>query len=665
MFRSNPFSSAPLWRPVTAYVVGVVSSAAFTPYLSLVIVAVGVVLALLFRRKRILGKITESLLFLALFFAIGMGWAYFRLWSMPAPFSSERTVYECTVVDTPRFKGKTWRCLVDVDGRMDSVAVDNGSRAMLYLYDSLSVAELKAGDRLLVRTSMSLPENNSGYRDYLLRNRICSTGYVPAGEVHFIGNDCDGGLVAFANRCRESVRQWYGEIGFSGDALAVLSALTLGVKDDISDDLREDYSVAGVSHVLALSGLHVGLIFLILNTLFYPLRLLPGGHIVRWGVITVLLFFYAVFTGLSPSVIRACFMMSALGFSQLIGRGKTSLNTLFLIALILLVYDPMYVYNISFLMSFAGVFAILVFYPLLSSKFRVRNTFLRYIIDMLLISSVAQIGVAPIVAWCFGSFSVYGVISSMIIVPLLTVLMYVILLLFVCCWIPQILSFVVVVTGWGLEAMNAVASFFSNLPFASFHGLNPLFVDIVLFYFISVVCLLLLVRVAPLRIRLLLGSAAVWLVLSCIDLYRQRGVERIVFKSAYPVAECRYEKAFDTFAFDSDLSDTTSVSRLGCMQVGRLAYLGGCSIWRIDYPLYYLPVGDANVCFDYLWLCRGVKGSLLDMKDKFTFGNIVIDSSLSDFYEKRFLAEADSLGLGIVNLKRNENHVIDLKCGGR
>lgn len=660
MSRYGPVARAPLWRPVAAYAAGIVIAANVDIMLAAVFAAVATVACIVLQRKNIYTETVRAAMITVLFVSAGMGATYLYEKDMPSPLPEDEAVYKCRVTDEPYFKGKTWRCRVDVMQRMDSVPVDRGTKAILYLADTTDYSVFREGDCFYANVSFSLPLYDSGYCRYLLHNSICGTAYVAPGNLHYIGREESGGLMAFARGCRLRVLEWYRQLGFRGDTLAVLSALTLGVKDEISDELREDYSVSGASHVLALSGLHVGLIFLVLGILLSPLKLLPGGKYISWGLLTVMLFCFAVFTGLSPSVVRACFMMSAFGFTSIIMRGGTSLNTLFLIALCLLVYNPMYIYNVSFLLSFVAVLFILLFYPVISARLRFRNKAVKYVADLFAISMLAQIGVTPIVAYYFGSFSVFGVLSSIIIVPLLTLLMYVIVAMLLFSWWHAAAAFIAGIAGYGIELMNGIVSFFSSLPSASVAGMEPWFSEMAVFYILCIALIYLFGKFTPFRLRMALAGVVLLLFVENVRMWNEKNRNEIVFTSGFDGAECSYFSPYGKTVFDRNLPDTVVVSSSSAWQTGNVAYFGGKRIVLLDSPLYEMPVSETPIETDYLWISRGAKGSLDNIEGLYDFRHIILDTSLTPYYNRYYSAIADSLGIPYTDMKKNEKAVFGL-----
>ena len=238
-------------------------------------------------------------------------------------FPEEETVYKVMVTDIPEAKKRSVLCQVLLLAQCDSTGIYpiGECKAMLYLPQDSAVFQLENGDELLVSTCISPPVNSKNfdefdYARYLLRKGISGTGYVASGKWRLLSSSktachIDLYLRHTATFYREKVISLYRELGLNGDDLAVLSALTVGDKTELSESVRESYSIAGASHILALSGLHIGLLYALLLFILNPfIRRGGAGKWVCTVFLITLLWTFAFFTGLSPSVVRSVTMFS-------------------------------------------------------------------------------------------------------------------------------------------------------------------------------------------------------------------------------------------------------------------------------------------------------------------------------------------------------------------
>ena len=283
-------------------------------------------------------------------------------------------------------------------------------------------------------------------------------------------------------RLRIRALQWRGRLleryrSMEGDdeAQAVLAAMVLGDKSALTRDLRQTYSSSGASHVLALSGLHLSIIYLLLS------RLTLGRR--RWWLTQVLvvlaIWAYALLTGLSVSVVRAATMLTVYALFSLGGRRRSSLGVLSFTALVMLLVSPASLFDVGFQLSFMAMLAILLFDPffkgLISTRWLMEHRPVKWVYDLAAVSFSAQLGTAPLVAYYFGQLPVWFLLTNLVVIPLATVILH-----------GAVLVLVVPALGgallWVVEVLNAFLEWESRLPLASISGLHPSPLQVVMAY---------------------------------------------------------------------------------------------------------------------------------------------------------------------------------------
>ncbi len=210
---------------------------------------------------------------------------------------------------------------------------------------------------------------------------------------------------------------------YPGDVQPIAKALLTGEKGDLSSDEKAAFSRSGLSHIMAVSGLHVGFIaapFWIFIPYFWTRK---SGKWIGLIIFTSILLLYAVITGFSASVSRASLMAWLLTYSRLFHKMSNSFNLMGVAALILMLINPLQVFDVGFQLSFSAVFIILLIMPLaagiISEKYRYRMR--GKLVTIVLISAVVQTGLFPVLVYYFGEFSVIGPLANALVIPLLTV----------------------------------------------------------------------------------------------------------------------------------------------------------------------------------------------------------------------------------------------------
>ena len=271
---------------------------------------------------------------------------------------------------------------------------------------------------------------------------------------------------------RESTLRKYLSLGLDDDEMAVAVAMALGDRSRITNDLRDIYSISGASHVLALSGLHLSIIYVLLSLLVGWRRLGALREVIIIGGIWA----YALFTGLSPSVVRASVMITIFSLVGLIHRRRMSLNALALTIIVMLVANPLSLYDMGFEMSVMAVLAILVFYKpiygLVSQEFLLSHRVVKWIWAMVVVSCCAQLGVAPLTAYYFGRFSVYFILTNFIVVPLATVVLYLTAAMLMAALVPSILPIVAKLLAKVVNCQTTAVKYVSELPGSHIEGMD-------------------------------------------------------------------------------------------------------------------------------------------------------------------------------------------------
>lgn len=281
------------------------------------------------------------------------------------------------------------------------------------------------------------------------------------------------------------------ESGVDGSVYAVVAAMALGDKSQLTKNLRESYAVTGASHVLALSGLHLGIVYTLLSLLLNRRR----WQVVSQVIIIVCVWLFVFLVGMSASVVRAAVMLTVYALLSLGHRNKMSVNTLAFAAIVMLLFNPRSLFDIGFQLSFMAVLAILLFYPLFErvwpQSFLLDHRAFRWVWTMLAVSCAAQIGVAPLIAYYFGRFSNYFLLTNLFVVPAATLILYLSLVVLLIPAFAYLLIYVV-------DSLNRLLLWMATLPGACIEGLHPTPLQISMVYvIIGAVYLLLTRRTSP------------------------------------------------------------------------------------------------------------------------------------------------------------------------
>lgn len=308
-----------------------------------------------------------------------------------------------------------------VDGRKSE------GKMMLRLSRKIHPEPLKY-DHLII-TNESLTEIRSSlnpgafdFKSYAKRKNIFHQLDLKKSNF-LVQNTINKGLKIKALQIRGQLIQSLARHNFADDELSVIKAILLGKREEISKEIIEDYKNAGAMHILAISGLHIGILLIILNFIFKPLTYLRKGKIIRMLALLICLWSFAFITGLSASVIRAVSMFTALTFGLFSNRPSNISNYLFLSIFILLCVHPLYLFDLGFQLSYVSVLSIIWLSPLLKSFWKPKNKVVSYFWNLLVISVSAQIGILPLSLFYFHQFSGLFFASSLVVIPFLGIIL--------------------------------------------------------------------------------------------------------------------------------------------------------------------------------------------------------------------------------------------------
>lgn len=250
--------------------------------------------------------------------------------------------------------------------------------------------------------------------------------------------------------------------GYEGNELSVINALILGQRQDIDQELYSSYAKAGVVHILAVSGLHIGIILLFLNQIFKPILYFRYGKLIKPIIIVLLLWCFAIIASLSPSITRAVTMFSIFAIAMHLKRPTNAYNTLAISALILLLIDPKNLFKVGFQMSYFAVLSILFFQPLLYRLWRPKLWLFKHIWSILTVTVAAQIGVLPISVYYFHQIPGLFFIANLLIIPFLGLILGIGILTIVLAMLNSLPVWLMEFYKSLIQAMNSFVQFIAN-----------------------------------------------------------------------------------------------------------------------------------------------------------------------------------------------------------
>lgn len=667
------------------------------PWLSVVVLCAGVVCvvagACSFLRK---GGLPVSHLFFgcsAFLFIFFFGvWRSFEAWHQVqgAEWPEGRFAFRAVLLESPKASARTVGAEALLCGGGNRVGAGGHKVWLSFPRDSLSRA-LRVGDEVWCRAQVRKPVNRGNpeefdYVEYLSVQGISGRAFVRRGDwaVRPGGGACVAGLPLWtawrvgALQWREKVVEVYREAGLRGEDLEFFAALTLGDQSGLSDELKEVYAGVGVSHVLALSGMHLTFLMGMLNVL-----LLNYCRSRRWravGVVLALLLIwgYTFLSGLPPSLVRATVMYSLMLAGALLGRAGFSINSLALAAMLMLCVDPLLLYDVGFQLSFLAMAGILALCPRFLDLPLARRPWVGWVVQSLLVSFAAQLFTIPLVAYRFGTFAPYSALATLLVSPVTALLIY---------GMPVLLLSALL--GLGSEAVSAAIGFLEacqngclrlmmKWPGAVVHTDWGLCFTSLCYVALGVWV------IQPFRYKAMrwkVGMAGAICLFAAFHVCRWAGRVRpeVVFYNlpSCPAVHVIYSSSSSylfTVARDSvrermayvaesfwqkkltaaplwvagDFCDDAVAARQGLVRVR-----GGVSFLLLADNRWHGMAAKERADVDYLYVCRGFTGDLQSLSRLFRPRRVVLDASLWDSDRRRHAAACRALDWPVYDMRED------------
>lgn len=548
-------------------------------------------------------------------------------------FYNEKQVYKGVVIDIPQKKPRSTAYKVHLP--------DWDKQIVCYFQPDSLKEELNPGDEFIFEGRIQPFRNAVNLNDFDYVSYMSNQGY--AGWVYVLsdsrmptGNEVIT-LKTKAQYLRARIIRFYQQLGFNETQYTILAALTLGYQEALSDDIKQSFRATGTAHVLSVSGLHVGIIYAVLSFLLSFIKRTSRGYRIKPVLIIILLWLYAFITGLPPSVIRAAAMLTVFCLSEIFNRNSFTLNGLYIAAFFMLLFRPLWLFDVSFQLSFISVLAILYLHPKAVSLINLKNNVLRYVWQMFTLSVVAQLGTFPLCLYYFGTFPTYFFISNMLVVPLVTFITYAAMSIV----LAKLLTYILPGLGYyifylplkilqGLvDILTSVISFFEKLPYAVISDVHISGINLLLLSLFIICTLIFLIYKKSKAVVIALSTVLIMLSLHFYSNISKEPDRLIVYRRS-DTAELKWFVDGQEYFLKYANTDTLN------------------QVYRIkDKSLLVLRSNEfkgkqiaSQFKADIIILSKGGSYSISDIKNAFATQFIILDSSLPDASSRRLVKES-------------------------
>ncbi len=558
------------------------------------------------------------------------------------------------VIDEPLVeKSNSYKAIVKtLSIKKDSQWHNSKQKVLCYFKKSGGVNALKPGDKVWIHANLAIPEgfknpNEFDYKKHLYYKHISLTAHVDSGNWKTLSKPVKN-LKYSLYTLREYFIGQFSRNGIENNEHAVLSALVWGYTGELNDEIYTTYSATGAMHILSVSGLHVGIVYLALVSLLRFFKRVKYYHILNVIIIILGVWLYAVISGMSPSVLRAATMLSFVEFGISLKRKSSTLNSLALAAFILLVYDPFQLFDVGFQLSFLALLGILLFYSkiygLLISRFKAVD----WVSQLIAVSIAAQLGTLPLCLLYFHQFPNYFLLTNIAVIPLSTIILY------MGVFFPTVGNIQYLNNLWSqaleyvLKAMNGSLKFIEQLPGSSLQNIDfSILSTILIFGFIG----FFFAYICYKRYYLLITSLAILLLFTIENSVKSIICSQQKYLLVYKVSK---QSAIDIvhgnkhcFISNSFLKEAPVFNSKGFYIHHRIKrepqklkniYTIQKSTFLIFSGKKYLflnntPAKNINntrkIALDAIILSDGFRGNMQKLSNHYTFKKIIIDSSVT------------------------------------
>ena len=609
-------------------------------------------------------------------------------------------IFIASVAETLQEKDHSFKTILKVRGlKKGNNIVEAEGRILTYFAKDSSKKPPHEGSLITFSADIQpiSPPQNPGsfdYRKYMATNNVYHQVYLNNFSWKLLESPEGFSVYRTAHAVSKKFVTILNKNGLKDQEYAVASALILGQNDMLDNETRQAYAGSGVTHILSVSGLHVGVIFIIINFLLGFMKKDGWQLYLKTFLILITIWLYALLTGMSPPVMRSAAMFTFISFGNASKRYVHIINSLSVSAILLLLIDPLMISNIGFQLSYLAIIGIVFINKPIADLLNLKNKIAAQIWGLIAVSLAAQIATAPLTMLYFHQFPAYFIPANLIAIPLSFLAIYSGVAVLVTSFIPVISNFLGLVTNYLLLALNYSVGFIEGLPYSVLSVTNIFRTEMILLYLIliSVILIFYLKRKAfvliPLVLILMLSVSFTF-----TELMRQRQ-QKIIFYSVNKqtaigfidgvqqilLADSMLLKDATALKFQLDgakplyglatvyayaLDPVTGYNQKLSKEFTTLRSRGNTFLFHnkriaIIDSLPKVNGVSKKLKVDYLVIRNNPKFRIQDLLSLYQPGLILLDGSNSFYKTEKWLAEFKKSGLNVHSIKKSGAYIVEL-----
>ena len=355
----------------------------------------------------------------------------------------------------------------------DSAFPSTGKLLLYFSKDSVNNPQLQYGDRILIRKNLQAIKNSGNpgafnYRKYAAFQQTFHNAFLKQQDWVLLKEKKMDPFKQFIFSAREKILATVRKNLAAGkDELGIAEALLIGYTNDLDKDLVQAYSNTGVVHIIAISGMHLGLIYVLLVWLFARTPLIKKSKLIQAVLILSCLWLFSLLTGGSASVIRSAVMFTFITLGKTVFKRQASIfSSLAASAFVMLCYNPYYLWDVGFQLSYLAVTGIVIFQKPVYNLFYIKNKWVDKVWQLTAVSLAAQLLTFPVCIYYFHQFPNLFLLTNVIAVPLSTIILFAEIALVALAWVPFAGEYIGKLTGWLVWLMNKIILWINDFSFA-------------------------------------------------------------------------------------------------------------------------------------------------------------------------------------------------------
>lgn len=606
----------------------------------------------------------------------------------PLHFSKKAAQYLVVKINNePIVKNGLIRFTANVEQQFINGNRTNTNGTLLIAIKDSTATQLYYGDELLIPAkynAIDRPFNPAefNYKKYLANQNIYYQAFLYPKQFAVLNTNSGNPVIGYSLRLRQRLVEKFKQNMHDTSAIAVASTLILGYKADLSNEVLQAYSKTGTIHVLSVSGAHVAIIYLILNLAFGFLGRYRFGKVFKAVLIISLIWYYSLLTGFSPAVCRAAVMITMVIIGKTYNRYINTLNILALSAFFLLLYNPLFITDVGFQLSYLAVAGLIVFQPLVYKWIKFKHKWANKLWQLCSVSIATQVITFPLSAFYFHQFPVYFLISNLFIIIPAEVIMCTGIAYLLIPQLPVISASLGFVLEKSILIMNKVLAVIEYSPFASIgkiwlttaEYLLAYLVIICLFYFlfdkktwllkVSLVVLFLLgLSISIKRINASRSDSITFL-----NLKKHQGLvfktgEKAIILSDINATDKNYQYAVQPYLDSCKITDTALYNLKQNINTAYLKKNNNLIQFQNKKILIYNK-GTQNkqlpqkLKIDYLYITGNPHTNITEINKNYNYATLVIDGSNTDRLINDLEMQAKAMQISYQIIKRNNSFTI-------